>query len=331
MYMHHIVKKTRLKNVLGQTITSSLGVQSYCTTSNNRGSLKMQITFRMNLSVSSTIRDTLTNKNGMIKSHIKGNIFAAMNIIVVRGILEKGIIGARITTRTRLATNMQSFEIVQSIVLQSKLVVCLHQGNNPKKKRASVLYTVRGVKDGVKKPLTKMVEASHCLSSHLVQTTITSKSSFVPRKAIDFRLTNQVKWFHVCKGYGFIHTEDLKSNVFIHYSAIIKNNPWKFMKSVAKWEIVEFDVVMGSKNLPEAANVTGPNNIPVRGSRYTADRRLVYNKNFKLQQPPVRNSYINYSCNKLSNQQQRNRKSNNYRKYYNSDSSQQLTRKDLRS
>ena len=86
----------------------------------------MQITFRMNLSVSSTIRDTLTNKNGMITSHIKGNIFAAMNIIVVRGILEKGIIGARITTRTRLATNMQSFEIVQSIVLQSKLVVCLH-------------------------------------------------------------------------------------------------------------------------------------------------------------------------------------------------------------
>ena len=47
------------------------------------------------------------------------------------------------------------------------------------------------------------------------------------------------------------------------------------MKSDAKGEIVEFDVVINSKNLPEAANVTGPNKKPVRGFRYAADRRLV--------------------------------------------------------
>ena len=45
------------------------------------------------------------------------------------------------------------------------------------------------------------------------------------------------------------------------------------MKSVAKGEIVEFDVIMGSKNLPEAANVTVLNNKPVRGSRYAANSR----------------------------------------------------------
>ena len=190
---------------------------------------------------------------------------------------------------------------------------------------------MRGVEDGVKKPLTKMVEASHCLSCHSVSTNATSKSSFVPRNTIAFRLTGQVKWFHVRKGYGFIHTEDLNSDVFIHYSAIVKNNPRKFMKSVAKGEIVEFDVVMNSRNLPEAANVTGPNNKPVRGSRYAADKRLVYTKSFKLQQPLLQNSYMNYSCYKLGNQQQRDRRSNYYRRYYNSNSSPQLTRKDLRS
>ena len=60
------------------------------------------------------------------------------------------------------------------------------------------------------------------------------------------------------------------------------------MKSVAKGEAVEFDAVVGSKNLPEAANTIGPNNKPVRGSRYAANNRHNYNKSFKLQQQPLR-------------------------------------------
>ena len=43
-------------------MTSLLDVQSYCATSNNRGSLKTKKTFHMNLRVSRTIRDTLRNK-----------------------------------------------------------------------------------------------------------------------------------------------------------------------------------------------------------------------------------------------------------------------------
>jgi Y-box-binding protein 1 len=60
------------------------------------------------------------------------------------------------------------------------------------------------------------------------------------KEVIATKVSGTVKWFNVKSGYGFINRNDTKEDVFVHQTAIIKNNPKKAVRSVGDGEVCLF-------------------------------------------------------------------------------------------
>ena len=65
-----------------------------------------------------------------------------------------------------------------------------------------------------------------------------------------------VKWFNDAKGFGFIQTDLVAGDIFVHYSAIQGDG----FKTLSEGQIVEFDLIETAKGL-QAINVLAESNV----------------------------------------------------------------------
>lgn len=65
-------------------------------------------------------------------------------------------------------------------------------------------------------------------------------------------MTGKVSWFSGPKSYGFITPEVGDKDIFCHWSAIIDMEGYKTLKEGQR---VTFDLEIGEKGKPQAANV----------------------------------------------------------------------------
>ena len=63
-------------------------------------------------------------------------------------------------------------------------------------------------------------------------------------------MQGKVKWFNSSKGYGFIQSDEIEKDIFVHYSVIEGDG----YKSLTEGETVEFEITDGPKG-PQATSV----------------------------------------------------------------------------
>ena len=79
-------------------------------------------------------------------------------------------------------------------------------------------------------------------------------------------------------------------DIFIHRTAIKKNNPEKYIPILGDGEVVEFKIVQGRKGL-QAAEVTGPDGVSVKGSIYAKNCSHV--RQYLHYKPPLQSPFPN--------------------------------------
>jgi len=71
---------------------------------------------------------------------------------------------------------------------------------------------------------------------------------------VGITMQGTVKWFNSSKGYGFITSNEVQDDVFVHYSAIEGDG----YKTLNEGDEVSFEIVQGKKG-PTATNVVVKN------------------------------------------------------------------------
>ena len=67
-------------------------------------------------------------------------------------------------------------------------------------------------------------------------------------------LTGAVKWFNDSKGFGFLRSEGVDDDIFVHYSSIQGDG----FKTLEQGQVVEFELIKGPKGPQACLLYTSP-------------------------------------------------------------------------